>query len=149
MNVLPMPVGELRPKVLIADDERAIARTLEAVLQQSGFVASAVNDGRTAIEKAGVWRPDILLTDIMMPGLDGFAVAEAIHAKFPGCHIFLLSAQLEAAKKVRSYWELGYPFHFIAKPVHPRELVRRLREALGPEKSEMGQLLHFPGQRPL
>jgi CheY-like chemotaxis protein len=123
------PVDQSKPRVLIADDEYAIARTLEAILNQSGFLATAVNDGASAIRAAEIWQPDILLTDVIMPGLDGFQTAKHIRALLPECRIFLFSAQCSASERVCEYRAQGYDFEFIAKPVHPAELLAQLRGA--------------------
>lgn len=116
-----------KPRVLVVDDEDPIAGTLEVILNQAGFVATAVNDGAAAVRIAATWHPDILLTDVVMPGLDGFETAKRICAVSPGCRVFLFSAQCTASERVQEYCAQGYEFEFIAKPVHPSELLARLR----------------------
>jgi CheY-like chemotaxis protein len=65
-----------RPFVLIADDHRDLARTLAALLELAGFDAEIAHDGREALKAARAHRPDVLLLDISLPGLDGARVAE-------------------------------------------------------------------------
>jgi PleD family two-component response regulator len=64
-----------RVKVLVADDERVIADTLRAILNQNGFEAASAYGGQDAVDMARVWPPDILLTDVTMPGLNGIESA--------------------------------------------------------------------------
>jgi DNA-binding response OmpR family regulator len=118
---------ESKARVLIADDEPVIASTLEEILNQSGFDAIGVVDGASAVRTAEIWRPDILLSDVVMPGLDGFETAKRVRALLRNCRIFLFSAQADASGTVREYCAQGYAFEFIAKPVHPSELLSRLR----------------------
>lgn len=128
-----LPDGS-KPRILIADDEQVIARTLEEILNQSGFDAIGVNDGASAVRTAEAWHPDILLSDVVMPGLDGFETATCVRTLLPDCRIFLFSAQAGVSEKVRDYCAQGYEFKFIAKPVHPSELLALLR-APGPTTS--------------
>lgn len=121
---------ETKPRVLVVDDEDVIAKTLEVILDQGGFMATAVTDGATAVRIAATLRPDILLSDVVMPGLDGFETASRIYALSPRCRVFLFSAQSGASERVREYCAQGYEFEFIAKPVHPSELISRLRAAV-------------------
>lgn len=121
---------EAKPRVLVVDDEDVIAKTLEVILDQGGFLATAVTDGVTAVRIAATLRPDILLSDVVMPGLDGFETASRICALAPRCRVFLFSAQCGASERVREYCAQGYEFEFIAKPVHPSELITRLRAAV-------------------
>ena len=118
-----------KPRVLVVDDEDVITKTLEVILDQGGFMATAVNDGATAVRIAATLQPDILLSDVVMPGLDGFETASRICAVSPRCRVFLFSAQCGASDRVREYCMQGYEFEFIAKPVHPSELIARLRAA--------------------
>jgi DNA-binding response OmpR family regulator len=122
------PIEEARTRVLIADDEERIAETLELILNQSGFRAFAVFDGNAAVETARSWRPDILLSDVAMPYLDGFGAARRVVAMYPKCRVILLSAYSEAADGVRDLYEDGFQIEFIAKPIHPRELIAQLKQ---------------------
>lgn len=72
-------------KVLIADDEYSIADSLAVILTHHGFAARAVYDGESAVNLTAVWRPDIVLTDVTMPGMSGYEAALQIHAILPHC----------------------------------------------------------------
>ena len=80
----------MKPKVLVVDDERAIAYTLAIILNKSGFEATAVYAGEEAVQTAKTFRPDVLISDVIMPGLNGIDAAIAIRkcclpAKFCSC----------------------------------------------------------------
>lgn len=82
-----------QPRVLIVDDEKLIADTLSEVLEQDGFQAVAAYDGRTALELATKFRPDSLLTDVLMPAMNGVELAIAITKMLPSVKILLFSGQ--------------------------------------------------------
>jgi len=133
---LGVPLPEARPsrepKVLIADDEPAIADTLALILNQNGFVARAASDGEAAVRLAARWRPDILLTDLIMPRLDGFEAAKLICSLYPQCRVFLLSAHLPSHELREDPCAQFHGFQFLTKPLHPTLLLHCLRSSLQP-----------------
>lgn len=111
-------------RVLIADDERTIADTLATILTIHGFEARTAYDGEQAVEAAGQWKPDIFLTDLLMPGMDGVEAAIAICRMLPRCRVLLLSGLMtgsELAARLR-----GHNFEILMKPIPPDELMERL-----------------------
>lgn len=116
-----------RPRVLIVDDEQLIADTLKLILDRNGFQASAVYDGVSAIEIARDSAPDILLCDVIMPGLDGVEVGIQIRAQYPRCRVFLLSGQAAVEDLLHNARVRGHHFDILIKPVHPTELLKLLR----------------------
>ena len=116
-----------KPKVLVLDDDYAIAETLRVILSLHGFDAVAVCDGRAAIESAKAWKPDILVSDVFMPIMDGFDTAAEIYAILPNCRVLLLSSEPRALRTVRQYRKLGFRFEFLLKPFHPSQLLNQLR----------------------
>ncbi|HEY1501181.1 MAG TPA: response regulator [Acidobacteriaceae bacterium] len=117
-------------KVLIADDERVIADTLRTILNQNGFEAIAVYDGQEAIEAARAWPPEIFLSDVVMPGLNGIEAAIRISKMIPACHVVLFSGNIGTPDLRREAALLGNDFDFLQKPVHPDELLAHLRAIL-------------------
>lgn len=115
-----------KAKVLVVDDEPVIADTLEQILNRNGFLATALYDGRAAIELAAEWRPDILLTDVVMPRMDGFEAAVHIAEAVPGCRVLLLSAQLHL-ERLNACRAEGFRFGYLLKPIHPADLITLLR----------------------
>ena len=117
----------VKPKVLVADDERVIADTLAIILNQSGFEATAVYTGEKAVETAKTLRPDMLISDVIMTDLNGIDAAIRIREILPSCKILLFSGQAATADLLDRARGQGHEFEILAKPVHPQDLLARLR----------------------
>jgi CheY-like chemotaxis protein len=119
-----------RPKVLISDDERIIADTLALILNKDGFETRAVYTSKNALELAAQFQPDMLISDVLMAGINGVDTAIQMRAMLPEIRVFLLSGQSATAEiLVRSQaQDLG--FEVLVKPVHPLDLLSRLRAAV-------------------
>ncbi len=92
------PVTELpRPIVLVVDDETVIADTLGVILGQAGLTVMVAYDGQSALELAKLVPPDLLLTDVVMPGMTGVDLAVAVTRTFPDCKVLLFSGQAATA----------------------------------------------------
>ena len=122
-----MPQNPLRLKVLIADDEKLIADTLAMILNQSGFQARAVYSGEKALEMAPTFPPDMLISDVIMADLNGIDAAIRIRALLPSIKILLFSGQAATADLLEKAHAQGYDFEILAKPVHPQDLLTKLR----------------------
>lgn len=124
-----MSEKSLKPKVLVADDEHVIADTLVIILNQSGFEARAVYSGEKAVEAAQTWQPDMLISDVIMNDLNGVDAAIQIRGLLPKCKILLFSGQAATADLLDRARGQGHEFEILAKPVHPQDLLTRLRSA--------------------
>jgi CheY-like chemotaxis protein len=130
----PMPESEAeeaavrQPRILVVDDERLLADTTAAVLRGAGFQAKTAYDGFAALEMAASFRPHYLLTDIMMPAMNGVELAIAIAKMYPATKILLFSGQAGITDILRDSKARGYEFPLVAKPVHPSKLVETLRD---------------------
>jgi CheY-like chemotaxis protein len=122
-----MPETQVKPKVLVADDERVIADTLAIILNQSGFEATAVYSGEKAVEVARSLQPDMLISDVIMTDLNGIDAAIKIRSILPSCKILLFSGQAATADLLDRARGQGHEFEILAKPVHPQDLLARLR----------------------
>src|SRR5271168_1828917 len=91
LNGVARPTDPPKPVVLVVDDETVIADSLAAILRQNGFAAVAAYNGRSALEVARVAPPDLLLSDVAMPGMSGIDLAIAICQATPGCKVILFS----------------------------------------------------------
>lgn len=118
------------PRVLVVDDERRIADSLVAILNRSGFVSAAAYSGGHAIQTARSFHPDVLVSDVVMLGLSGIDTAIHIRGLFPQCRILLFSGQAVAKDLLATARKEGHSFEMLPKPVHPVQLLSRLREAL-------------------
>ena len=123
-----MPTTTQKPRILVADDERVIADTLAMILNQSGFEARAVYSGEGALELAESFRPDMLISDVIMADLNGIDAAIRIRAVLPQIKILLFSGQAATADLLEKARKEGYEFDILAKPVHPQDLLARLRK---------------------
>ncbi len=125
-----MPETRSKLKVLIADDEHVIADTLAAILNQGGFEARAVYTSFGALEAARGFQPDVLISDVIMDGVDGIDAAIGIKALLPDVRVYLLSGQMATAELLEKRNAAGHGFEILTKPLHPRDLISRLRECL-------------------
>ena len=122
-----MSNNTVKPKVLVADDERVIADTLAMILNQSGFDARAVYSGEKALDLASTFQPDMLISDVIMADLNGIETAIRIRELLPQIKILLFSGQAATADLLEKARARGYEFEILAKPVHPQDLLSRLR----------------------
>ena len=117
----------IKQKVLVADDEKVIADTLAIILNQNGFDASAVYTGTAAVERARSVRPDLVISDVIMPDMNGIDAAIKIRNFLPSCKILLFSGQAATADLLETARKQGHEFEILAKPVHPQDLLAKLR----------------------
>ena len=120
-------------KVLIVDDEKRIVEGTKKYFEQAGFEVIAAYDGVTALKTALQEFPDLVILDLMLPGLDGFDVCREIR-KESNVPIIMLTARVEETDKLIGL-ELGAD-DYVTKPFSPRELVARSRAVLRRSKSE-------------
>jgi CheY-like chemotaxis protein len=118
--------------VLVVDDEETLANTTVEILNMAGFCAFVSYDGQTALELAAKLHPDILLTDVVMPGMNGIELAMAITELLPRTHILLISGQAGTIDLMEKAHSEGHRFELVGKPIHPMKLIERLKE-LEPE----------------
>lgn len=118
-----------RPKVLVVDDEQVIADTLARILDINGYDASAVYSGVSAVESAKALQPDLIISDVIMQDMDGIEAAIRIRKFLPGCKILLFSGQAATADLLENARSQGHDFEILAKPVHPSELLAKLKMA--------------------
>jgi CheY-like chemotaxis protein len=116
-----------KPRVLIADDERVIADTLAAILNHGGFEARASYSSAQALAIAPGFRPDLLISDVIMEDMSGIEAAVRIKAMLPDIRVFLLSGQTATPELLVKEKADGYGFEILTKPMHPGELISRLR----------------------
>jgi CheY-like chemotaxis protein len=123
-----MTEKQAKLKVLVADDERVIADTLAMILNQNGFEARATYSGEKALELAAAFEPNMLISDVIMAGINGVDAAIRIRALLPSIKILLFSGQAATADLLEKARAQGYEFEILAKPIHPQDLLSRLRE---------------------
>lgn len=124
--------SEYRPVVLVVDDESAIADTLTEILARSGYAAIAAYDGTDALETALITPPELLITDVVLPGVSGIELAITIKRIFPDCRILLFSGQAATSDLLASAKSAGHQFTLLNKPIHPKDLLARVSATLRP-----------------
>ena len=120
-----------QPRVLVVDDERLLADTTAAILRRAGFDAKTAYDAFGAMEMTASFHPDYLLTDIMMPMMNGVELAIAITKMYPTTKILLFSGQAGIVNILEESKAKGFEFPLLAKPVHPLKLIERLQNLKG------------------
>lgn len=113
-------------KILIADDERVIAKTLALILKMKGYDSRAVYSGEDAISAAAEFTPDILVSDVIMDGITGIEAAVQIRRICPDVRVILFSGQAATADMLEM--ARGHEFMIFAKPLHPETLLKLLAD---------------------
>jgi CheY-like chemotaxis protein len=121
-----MTSNKAKRRVLVVDDEQVIADTLSIILNKAGFDASPVYTGTAAVESARTMQPDLIISDVIMPDMNGIEAAIQIRAFLPNCKILLFSGQAATADLLESARAKGHEFEILAKPVHPQDLLAKL-----------------------
>ena len=116
-----------KQKILIVDDDENIAELISLYLAKECFDTKIVHDGESALLAFDAWNPDLILLDLMLPGIDGYQVCREIRAK-SDVPIIMLSAKGEVFDKVLGL-ELGAD-DYILKPFDSKELVARVKAVL-------------------
>jgi DNA-binding response OmpR family regulator len=116
------------PRILIVDDEPAMVRGLEDNLRFEGYQTVCARDGRQGLAMALSEAPDLILLDIMMPGLSGWEVCRELRKRGVDVPVIMLTARGEEVDRVRGL-ELGAD-DYVAKPFSLRELLARIRAVL-------------------
>lgn len=124
------PAASNRPLVLVVDDDTVIADTLAQILNQSGFAAYATYDGRSAIEAALLHPPQLIISDVTMPGISGIELGMTVRRIFPDCKVILSSGVEGSSDLIAAALSAGNHFVFLQKPVHPSVLLKHVEALL-------------------
>ncbi|MGH3916508.1 MAG: MtrAB system response regulator MtrA [Pseudonocardiaceae bacterium] len=128
----------MKARVLVVDDDPAIAEMLTIVLRAEGFETAVVADGGKAMCALRELKPDLVLLDLMLPGMNGIDVCKAIRAE-SGVPVVMLTAKSDTVDVVLGL-ESGAD-DYVVKPFKPKELVARLRTRLRRIEAEPAELL--------
>jgi two-component system nitrogen regulation response regulator GlnG len=115
-------------RVLIVDDDRDISALLSALMNREGLTSMMAHDGETALQMVPVARPDMLLVDVKMPGMDGMTVLKRVKETDPHLPVVLITAYAEISASVAAM--RAGAFDYLAKPFDHPEVVRVVRAAL-------------------
>lgn len=140
-----------KQKILIVDDDENIAELISLYLTKECFDTMMVHDGEQALVAFDTYRPNLILLDLMLPGIDGYQVCREVRAR-SGVPVIMLSAKGEVFDKVLGL-ELGAD-DYIMKPFDPKELVARVRAVLrryqatskqNASAESKGKVVEYPG----
>src|ERR1700761_5968460 len=112
--------------VLVVDDETLIADSVAAILNRNGYVAVAKYNGTDALQSIQEQCPDIVVSDVVMPDLNGIQLAKAARVLCPKSRIVLFSGNVDTAGMLDGASMEGYFFEILAKPIHPLQLLKAL-----------------------
>ena len=116
-------------RVIVIDDEVLIAETVVEILKDEGFDARAVHSASAAMELAASLSPDIILSDVIMPGMTGIELGMKIRTILPRCKVILFSGQAATVDLLEKARKQGHHFEILAKPIRPEALVQVVRKA--------------------
>ncbi|MFA5883300.1 MAG: response regulator transcription factor [Acidimicrobiia bacterium] len=135
-----------KPRILVADDEAGIREVVGRYLEAEGYDVAFAHDGAEALSLARAHEPDLVVLDVMMPGLDGIEVLRQLRAE-SDVYVIMLTARADEVDKIVGL-SVGAD-DYLAKPFSPRELVARikavLRRSRGTASVDGGDRLVFDG----
>jgi two-component system, NtrC family, nitrogen regulation response regulator NtrX len=120
----------MKPTILVVDDEPSIVATVCAILEAYGFSAVGATSGTEAIAKAAETCPDLLLSDVMMPGMNGFETALQVKKHCPKCALLFFTGYANVANLGVDLENNGYVFEMLSKPLPGAILVEKIKGAL-------------------
>lgn len=115
-------------RILLVDDEPSITELVQLYLEREGYTCLTAHDGAAALETVRTSSPDLMVLDVMLPGVDGFEVCRRLRAENHPLPIIMLTARDEDVDKIVGL-ELGAD-DYLTKPFNPRELVARVKAIL-------------------
>jgi DNA-binding NtrC family response regulator len=106
-------------RVLVVDDEHAIADTLAIIFSNSGYSARAAYSAEEALPLIAKWNPQLVILDVRLPGRNGIDLAMQVKAEYPHSDILLFSGDSGTFELLESARQEGYHFDVLAKPIPP------------------------------
>lgn len=115
-------------RIFVVDDEKLIAETLAIILRQKGFDVESFSHPSDALGAAQTKRPDLLISDVVMPEFSGVDLAIRVREQYPDCAVLLFSGQAVVTDLLDNARAAGYHFTLLSKPVQPLDLLRAIRD---------------------
>jgi DNA-binding NtrC family response regulator len=113
-------------RIFVVDDERCIADTLAVILRKSGYEANAFYNAQSVLEAVEFCCPELVISDVMMPRMNGVEMAVLIRERHPACKVLLFSGQAATVDMLEGARTREYNFELLAKPVYPADLLARV-----------------------
>lgn len=114
-----MPTENILTRVLVVDDEQIIADSLALILRGQGLDARAAYSGEDAAALALAWKPDVVISDVIMGKMDGVSLALYLAQALPACKVLLMTAQIATEPLLAESKKLGHDFQILTKPFTP------------------------------
>jgi DNA-binding NtrC family response regulator len=114
--------------IFVVDDEPAIASTLATILRLNGYSARFFTSPLHALAAARSESPDLVISDVAMPGISGIDLAIQMRAQHPHCEVLLFSGQAGTADLLESAHACGHHFRLLQKPVHPSQFLYEIEQ---------------------
>jgi DNA-binding NtrC family response regulator len=129
-------------RIFVVDDEACIADTLAVILRQSGYEANSFYNAQSALEQIDSCCPDLVISDVVMPGMNGADMAVLIRERHPACRVLLFSGQASTVNILEMAGKRGYDFELLAKPIHPTDLLAKVASAENDSETDLKK--HIP-----
>lgn len=130
-------------RILVIDDERSISDTLEKIFSTNGYEARAAYTAEQAGHIVTEWLPDLVIIDVVLPGMNGIEFASLLTVQYPHCQLLLLSGDTRTSDLLADAATKGHAFDILAKPVHPTVILERAEKLLAHNQIER---LHEPAE---
>ena len=114
-----MPVTAGGRKILVVDDESAVADTLALIFKSCGYEARSAHSAEEAIELISTWQPDAAILDVMLPHMNGIEFGIVLKSNYPSCRVVLVSGHPGTQELLEIAHHRGHDFDILAKPLHP------------------------------
>jgi len=148
LQMEPSSANDPKPTLFVVDDEPVIVQTLVAILTHAGFAVSGFTSPVDALRAAETNCPDFLLSDVIMPTLNGIDLATQFKVMYPRCKILLFSGQAMASDLLENAHEGGHRFEVLAKPTHPDQLLAAIKALSNRSPKTAPEKPHDAGSQP-
>ncbi|HEX4065759.1 MAG TPA: response regulator [Acidobacteriaceae bacterium] len=129
-----------RTKVLIVDDEPAVADTLAMVFRINGYEVQVAYSAEDGIETIAAWEPNLAVIDVMLPGMNGIDFAIVLKENRSHCEVLLFSGYESTGPLLEAAAKKGYVFEIVAKPMHPVEILDVVESLLAENSRGRGRI---------
>lgn len=123
--------NETKKKILVVDDELDIVSMIKMRLEANGFEVLTAADGNTAYAKAKSDNPDLIILDLMLPGIDGYQVCRLLKFDEKYRHIPIIMLTARSQQEDREWGQKVGADYYLTKPFEPKELLGKIKELIG------------------
>lgn len=124
--------AESTRRILIVDDEHTVSDTLSLIFKSKGYNVITAYDAEAALVLSETLHPDVIISDVMLPGMNGIDFAILMREASPDCRVILISGHPGTADVVRNARDRGHTFELLPKPCHPTDLLARVSGTTAP-----------------